>query len=162
MAYGCATAGSQTTAERRRPRVGQVGSSETCCVMEVPGAALDVNEIDKGLALSFTTIDRDSVATMRAAVERLAHSFRNGENDHLHDRHGEARPRRVHWHYTGFPTARVEVVQLANGARIELRAAGDTTVDALRREAWAEAEMMRRGACPLLPTELAAQPPGNL
>lgn len=126
--------------------------------MEVPGAALDVGEIDRGLTLTFTTLDPSQVDPMRSAVERLARSFRSGEHDHRHGRHAAHRIDE-HWHYTGFPQAEITVLELPNGARIELRASLERDVAALRAEARAEAEMMRRGACPLLPAELAARPP---
>lgn len=128
--------------------------------MEVPGASVDVDTIEGGIALTFTTIDAGSIAEMRASVHHLATAFQHGEEDHEHARfagqpHG-------HYRYEGFPSAHVNVVDLDTGARIELTAAADTRVPDLRAEARAEADLMRRGACPLLPMELAGQPSNNL
>lgn len=150
---GGATAAAPQTGSETGAQQGEASASIELCVMEIPGASLDVDSLDDGIALDFTTIDRRFVGRMRASVQHLAASYSDGENDHVHTRHeGDGE---LHYHYDGFPDAAVRYDDIRAGGRIELRATEPGRVESLREEVRAEAEMMRRGACPLLPGQTA-------
>jgi len=151
---GCGGATASTSQASTGQAAASQADAETAqvCVMEIPGASLDVDRIEDGIALDFTTIDRRFVPRMRAAVRHLAVSYSDGEDDHVHTRHEHASDQ--HYHYDGFPDAAVSYHELRRGGRIELRATEPDRVQSLRQEVREEAEMMRRGACPLLPGQM--------
>lgn len=147
-----ASGGAETTTE---------SLSDELCVMQVPGAGLETDELEDGYALIFTTVDPTSLPTLRHAVQLLAAAYAQGARDHAHE-HAEDEPEaQEHYVYQGFEDARVEVVPIDRGARIELHSSNGGSVSQIRERAEIEARMMRRGACPLLPPDLEPLPMGG-
>lgn len=123
---------------------GQGGAVATACPMMLSGAEMTVEEIEGGSAMTFTTASAGDVEDLRARVRGMAA---------MHEQHAGM----GHGMMAGMPRAEVSVVELPNGARLELRATDPADVEQLRRHAAVHADHMRtRRTCPMMTAAEAA------
>lgn len=106
------------------------------CPMQIPGVSLRAEDIEGGVALVFTTTEPDEVAALQQSVRAMAptHAQQPASAEGL----------------ILEPSAELTVVDLPDGARLDLRAEDPRDVASLRRQGRMRADLMIRGACPLL------------
>ena len=111
--------------------------------MQVPGVQLDTEDIEGGAALVFTTTEPAHVEELRALVRAMVPA-----SEHQEPASAEG--------LVLEPPAALLVVDVPGGARLDLRAEDPSDIAALRRQARMRADLLLRGACPLLPPQHAA------
>lgn len=128
------------------------GVADGPCVMEVPGTAVHVRDIDGGLAVTFDTVATQSVGPLRAAVRRFGDAYEHGHagHHHAHATRAAAIARRFRQRNGSPPPLRALVRDVRGGASLELRASDPRQVELLRARLRAEIGIMQRGVCPLL------------
>lgn len=123
---------------------GRGGAVASACPMMISTANMTVEEIEGGSAMTFSTDDAGQVEELRTRVRRM------GE---MHEQHAGM----GHGMMAAMPEAQASVVDVPNGARLELRATNPADVEALRRHAAVHAEQMRtRRTCPMMTAAEAA------
>lgn len=151
----CATSGaSRSTSDERRVDIQQgLGPREMCPLMPA-GTDVTVEQTRRGVALVFTTPLAYEVEEVRARVQSMAfmHEQQVG-HDHEREallRRGAHDERDMGDPLGAMPPSVASVVQVPNGARLELRADDPADVEALRVHATLRAEQMRIGrSCPV-------------
>lgn len=130
-----------TDAQRGDPRTGRRGPPDgrMACPMMLPGAEVEVEDTEDGVAMTFTTERTSEVEALRSHVREMAA---------LREQHAATRPGRGR---RALPPSTSRVVDVPNGARLELAARDADDVDALRQRASMHAERMRdRRGCPMM------------
>jgi hypothetical protein len=119
--------------------------SDTQCPMMVPSVRVEEADIERGASVTFTTTTRDRVDDLRSRVRRMAAM--------MEAHHGQSAPTGANGMRHGMhalPPSHVNVVDVADGAKIELQAIDTGDVDALRAHVREHSEMMRAGTCPMM------------
>jgi hypothetical protein len=109
---------------------------QASCPMTVPDAHVRSEDVEGGVALSFTTESGD-IADLRRRVHALA--------EH-HQRAAQGKGR----HDGSMPAATASVEEIPEGARLLLEPRDPGQLDALRRRAEMHAARMERGECPMM------------
>ena len=123
----------------------QGGPMAAACPMVGDGAQVREQDIEGGVALTFTSEDPAQVDTLRAHVQRMAR---------MPGWSGQGRGPNA------LPPSDAFAVDVPNGARLELRARAPADVLALRDAARARTDRMRAGECPRMRASAGrAQPP---
>lgn len=120
------------------------GSGEMACPMMLEGAEVSVEDIDQGVAMTFTTDRSRDVAELRERVRGMAamHEHHAGMSDGMMGRQDGM---------GSMPPSTATVVDVPEGARLELVASDAADVDPLRQYASMHAEHMRgRQGCPMM------------
>lgn len=107
------------------------------CPMMLEGAQVSVVDIDRGVAMTFTTDREEDVDALRQRVRAMAS---------MHERHAGMMGGEM-----AMPPSTASVVDVPDGARLELVATDEADVGSLRQHASAHAEHMRgRQGCPMM------------
>lgn len=121
------------------------GSDEMACPMMLEGAEVSVENIDQGVAMTFTTDRSEDVPELRERVRGMAT---------MHEQHAgmmEGGMMGGQGGMSAMPPSTVSVVDVPQGARLELVASEAADVDSLRQHASMHAEHMRgRQGCPMM------------
>ncbi len=122
------------------------------CVMEVLGTGLDVQEVEGGLALTFETVAPEQIAELQSAVRRFGEAYENGQHGHHHQHatRAVALARRHRAQQGAFVPLATRVTDVAEGARLFVRAADRAESARLRQRLRADVDQIRAGVCPLL------------
>lgn len=107
------------------------------CPMALEGADVAIEEIDGGVAVTYTTARPEEVQELRARVRSMAS---------LHEQRAASRPGRGRH---ALPPAVASVADVPEGARLELAAVDPGDVEALRERVAMRAERMA-GGCPMM------------
>lgn len=126
------------------------------CPMAMQGVRVEVSNIQGGIAMTFTTQEGDA-DNLRERVEHLAEMYeKRHERQGMmwHDMGGDMGHRGGHEAQRGMmPQVDTNVVEVENGARLELMPRDEANLDALREHVRMHQQRMQAGACWMLQEE---------
>ena len=171
IALGCASSSTQnppqTAAAVSSAPNAEMGMMKDSCPMQVPGTAVSVDDVEGGVAISFST-SQGNVADLRQRVRSMAEMHNRHQADGMMMGGGphESGAGAGHEHKTDdaaghsggammggmmMPATTATVEDTDQGARIVVRPRDPADLAGLRQHARMNAAKMSQGECPMMP-----------